>query len=68
MMETQELKKNHPPPSPQGKEKKASWVYVQLSHCLQAYSIHRHGWHHFLTSGNTPSTKHNIPICFIESQ
>ncbi len=43
-------------------------MYVQLSHCLHAYSIHPHGWHHFLTSGNTPSTKHTIPICFIESQ
>jgi hypothetical protein len=55
-------------PPREKKKREASWVYVQLSHCLHAYYIHRHGWHHFLTSGNTPSTKHTIPICFIESQ
>jgi len=47
-------------PRPLSKRKKdePSWVYVQSTHRLHAYSIPRHGCHHFCASGNTPSTKH----------
>jgi hypothetical protein len=51
----------HSPPL-QRKKKEPFSVYILLFHWLHAYSIGRHGCHHFVGSKNTPSTKHTIHI------
>jgi len=39
-----------------------SWLYIQSSHWLHAYSILRHLPPFYFASTNTPSTKYTIPI------